>query len=430
MKVAILGGGIAGLALGWNLKRQGIDFTLYEKEARAGGWVQTSQAEGFVFEQGPHSCRTRGAGRATLELIEQLGLENEVIAASPNASKRFIYTQGSFKKVPVCPVSLLFSPWNTKILKALWNDWRTPQGDGKDESIYAFVSRRLSPQVAEDLFDPFTTGIFAGDIRQLSAQACFPFLTGLEQKHGGLIRGMWAQRKKKKEEEGSPFVQKMLKTSLFSFRKGMQTLTDALQDRLKEQIQLNKEAISVSKKGEGWELIFADGTKARADRLLITIPAKHAGKLLAPELGQIPFASLTVVNLGYDRPVLPRDGFGYLIPSKEKDPIMGVIWDSSVFPEQNRNPQETRLTVMLRTFEKDPLEVSQAALARQLKISVVPTATRVTVAKEAIPQYTIGHLARLQGIEAALPPSIKLLGSSYRTLSVNDCIAAAAAASY
>jgi len=425
MKVAILGGGIAGLALGWNLRQQGIDFALYEKGSQAGGWIQTSQAEGFIFEQGPHSCRTRGAGRATLELIEQLGLEGEVIAASPNARKRFVYTQGSFKKVPVCPVSLLFSPWNTKILKALWNDWRTPQGDGKDESIYDFVSRRLSPQVAEELFDPFTTGIFAGDIRQLSAQACFPFLTGLEQKHGGLLRGMWAQRKKKKGEEGSPFVQKMLKTPLFSFRKGMQTLTDALQERLKGEIQFNKEAVGVSKAGVGWEMTFADGTKAFADRLFVAIPAKNAAKLLVPELSQIPFASLNVVNLGYDHPVLPRDGFGYLIPSQEKDPIMGVIWDSSVFPEQNRNPNETRLTVMLRPSEKEPLEVAQTALARQLKITTFPAASRVTQANAAIPQYTVGHLARLQGIEAALPPSIKLLGSSYRTLSVNECIAEA-----
>src|SRR6188768_3206495 len=103
MKVVILGGGISGLSLAWNFKNKGIDFALYEKGSRTGGWINTSHQDGFIFEKGPHSCRTRGAGVATLQLVEQLGLENEVIEASPDAAKRFIYSEGKFKKVPACP---------------------------------------------------------------------------------------------------------------------------------------------------------------------------------------------------------------------------------------------------------------------------------------------------------------------------------------
>lgn len=427
MKVAIVGGGISGLALAWNFKKQGIDCTLYEKEARTGGWIRTSHCQGFVFEQGPHSCRTRGAGIKTLELIEQLGLEKEVISASPAARQRFIYTQGTFKKVPVCPVSLLFSPWKKGVLKALWNDWKTPPGEGKDESIYDFISRRLSQEVAEELFDPFTTGIFAGDIRKLSIQACFPFLYSLEKKHGGLLKGFWAKRKEKKETGTSPFVQQLLKTSLFSFRGGMQTLTDCLYQKMQDQVQLNKEIVRLEQNGSSWKLIFADGSAAEADRLFLTIPATATAQLLTDELSRIPYASVTVVNLGYKAAVLPKEGFGYLIPSKEKDPIMGVLWDSSVFPQQNSHAQETRLTVMLRPSAKDPAEEAQAAVARQLGILNQPAAVEVSYAHNAIPQYEVGHLERLKHIESRLPGSISLLGSSYRTISVNDCIAEASA---
>lgn len=424
MKIAILGAGISGLTLGWRLKNLGVDFTLFEKSDKAGGWIRTSQEEGFLFEQGPHSCRTRGAGRATLELIEQLGLESEVIAASPHARKRYIYAGGKFKQVPVCPVSLLFSPWNIQMLKALWNDWRTPKGSGEDESIYAFVSRRLSPQVADELFDPFTTGIFAGDIHQLSAKACFPFLTSLEQTHGGLVRGMWKQRQAK-TPAGSPFVQKMVKTPLFSFRKGMQTLTDTLVHRLTESIRFNKEAVKLEQVGEKWRVHFADGSSEDADRVFLALPAYAAAPLCNPDLGKVPFASLTVVNLGYRGKVLPQEGFGYLIPSKEQDPTMGVLWDSSVFPEQNRHPEETRFTVMLRPSEHDPLEQAQTALSQQLKVHGRPAASKVSFIKKGIPQYIVGHLDRLNQIEASLPPSLHLLGSSFRTISVNECISEA-----
>ena len=424
MKVAIIGGGISGLALAWNFKQKGIDCTLYEKEGRTGGWIRTSQKEGFIFEQGPHSCRTRGTGRETLELIEQLGLEKEVVSASPAARQRFIYTQGQFKKVPVCPVSMLLSPWNTKLLKALWNDWKTPQGDGKDEAIYDFVSRRLSREVAEELFDPFTTGIYAGDIRKLSIQACFPFLASLESNHGGLVRGFWAQRKEKKKKS-SPFVQQLLKSSLFSFKEGMQTLTDRLQEKLHDRVQVNKELLHLERTGSRWKLRFADGEVAEADRIFLTVPAHTAAKWLTEELAHIPYASVSVVNLGYKTKVLPKEGFGYLIPSKEKDPIMGVLWDSSVFPQQNRHSEETRLTVMMRPSTKDPVQEAQSALARHLRILNNPDAIEVSLAHHAIPQYEVGHLERLKQIESRLPSNISLLGSSYRTISVNDCIAEA-----
>lgn len=425
MKVAIIGGGITGLALGWNLKKKGIDFTLFEKNNRTGGVITSIQRDGFLFEKGPHSCRTRG-GRATLELVEELGLEQEVISASPAAKKRYFYSQGKFKQVPSCPVSFLLSPWRMGVLKALWNDWRTPPGDGNDESIYQFVCRRLNVQLAEEIFDPFVTGIFAGDIRNLSIQACFPIMSSWEREHGGLIKGLLATRKKqKKSADGSPFIQKMLKTSLFSFRGGMQTLTNKLEEKLRSHIQLNKEASKLEKKGEKWEISFKDGSVQQFDRLFLTIPASEASLLLPhiPELSQIDYQSLAIVNLGYRKPVLKREGFGYLIPSSEKKKVMGVLWDSSVFPQQNYSPQETRFTVMLRPGD-EPFKSVEEALERHLGIKEKADVTSLYFADRAIPQYTVGHLEKVRKIESALPPSLTLLGSSYRTLSVNECIAA------
>ena len=422
-KVIILGAGISGLALGWFLKqRHGDDLELHiiEKSHRSGGWIQTHREQGFLFEQGPHSCRTRGAGVETLQLLESLGLQDEVISADASAKKRFLYRQGKLQALPSNSLSLLFSPWFFKIAKAFWNDWHAPRGQQEDESIHVFVSRRLGSDIAEQLFDPLTKGIYAGNPRDLSMHACFPMMASWERKHGGLIRGLLKQRTPA-VKGSSPFVQSCLTKPIFSLKQGMQTLPDKLAETLHTYIHYGVSASEI----HSTQIKLSDGSQLAAEHVYAAIPAHEVAPLLPhiPSLYNLGRASLAVVNLGYHQAVLKKKGFGYLIPTMEQEDLLGVIWDSSVFPQQNRTPQETRLTAMVPLRSGlDPVKTALDALSRHLGIDSEPDAIQVSLAHQAIPQYGVGHFDLLKEIEGKLPQNVTLLGSSYRGVSVNECV--------
>jgi len=184
----------------------------------------------------------------------------------------------------------------------------------------------------------------------------------------------------------------------------------------------------------GVSLTMKGGDIVHADHIFSTLPA-HALAPLVPSLQEklvkIPFATVAVVNLGYRCSVLDKKGFGYLIPSREKEQILGVVWDSSVFPEQNRNPHQTRLTVMIggvrmpeveNLAEHELIDIAVEALKRHLGIAAPPDAAHVFLARSAIPQYQVGHGNLLSQIVDAAPKNFSCLGSSYRGVSVNDLI--------
>lgn len=427
----ILGGGISGLSLAWHLQKDpDAKITLVEKTPRLGGWIETLQREGFIFDRGPRSCRTRGSGVASLQLIEELGLESEVIPASPAASQRYLYLDKRLQAMPKSLPGLLFSPLTNGLFKAIWQDIRTKGGPGRDESVAEFVERRLGRSFAERFFDPLVTGIYAGDMHKLSLRACFPFLAQWEMQHGGIVRGMF--KKKNKPTDLSPFVQHMLKTSIFSFRNGMETLTQRLAERLKIEFILGD---AVEKLDDG-KISLLSGRTLEADHIFSTLPAYSLQKLLpfSDSLEQIGYASAATVNLGYRKKVLQNEGFGYLVPTSEHEKILGVVFDSSVFPKQG--VEGTRLTVMIgnsRIPEFDSLShqnflsIALEAISRHLGIKQTPDLAEVKIAQRAIPQYLVGHLDRLDAFERETKrfPKLTILGSSFYGVSVNDCIAQA-----
>lgn len=442
-KIVILGAGISGLSLGWFLRQQygaDISLTILEKTSRAGGWIQTVQQGGYLFEQGPHSCRTYGTGIATLELIESLGLEDEVIIADRAARRRYIYLDNKLTLLPSSLFSLISSSWLPSFFKAIIRDLKTPLSQNQnDESIFTFFERRFGRKITEQLVDPFVTGIYAGDFKQLSMTSCFPTLYN----RGSLIRG-WMQKPSSKKKSASRFVNRMLSQGLFTFKKGLGTLTDALEKRLSGSIQYNNGAVSLSVHSNQIDIMTEDGTHLSADQVFSTVSPDVIGHLLGPlhsDLSQllkgIKSASVGVINLGYRHNVLPAKGFGYLVPSSEKQSILGAIWDSSAFPQQNGNPNETRLTVMMGGIHRPDLlqqgsdhcmSIALQSLHKHLGISKDPDTAAFHLAKQAIPQYTIGHAARLSAIESIRSshfPNLYLLGSAFHGVSINDCIASA-----
>lgn len=455
----ILGGGISGLSLGWFLRQRhpSATITIIEKSSRVGGWIQTTQCNGFFFEAGPRSCRSHGSGIATLELIEALGIQDQWMPASPAAKDRFIYTKGKLENLPNGLLSCLTSSLMRPLLPSFFKEWRVPGSSLADETIYDFIARRLDRRVAETLFDPLTSGIYAGDVQKLSMSACFPEIYQYEQKSGSLTKGLLSHLFRKNTlTDLSPFVIQALKTSIFTLKDGMETIIKELHARLINSVQLNTKAIALRQNNKYIEVDieenFAGNDHIRddhqahqknrtlhADQVYLALPAHEINQLLNPIITKkLPTncASAAVVNIGWKNNVLNRNGFGYLIPSKENEQLLGVVWDSSAFPKQNNSLTETRLTAMLggttqpnipKMTRDEIIAITLKSIQKHLNISQLPDAISVSIANNAIPQYQLGHLAKINEVKSALKRStndhIHILGSAVHGVSVNDCIA-------
>lgn len=436
-RVVILGAGISGLAAAWFLKKKfndTIDLTILEQSASPGGYIQTIKKEGFLFETGPHSLRVGKNNLLLTQLLQELSLESEILPASSFAKQRYLWRHHTLKELPTTISAALLSSFTRPFVWQFLKEIRLPsEKQEDDESISAFFSRRFSQEFAECLVDPLFTGIYAGDIGQLSFQACLPALHRWEKINGSLLMGLIKNR--------TTFGNRLI-----SFRNGMQTLPNTLAKQLSSHLHLSTQAkLLFSPANSSTAVACANGKTFHADTLIVTTPFPVFATLiqtdafdLAEEMRTIPYASVAVVNLGFRQPVLKLSGFGYLIPSQENEEILGCIWDSSVFPQQNLFSEETRLTVLIGGVHRAALlangssslvAIAKNALMRHLNIDQPPDAIHVSIAKQAIPQYIVGHKQKMEKIQQALAekfPSIRYLGNAACGVSVIDCIESAA----
>lgn len=411
-KIIIIGAGISGLSLAWYLQKKdpSLEIQILEKTDRPGGWLYTKHLGEFLFEQGPRTFRASGSG-ALLELVKDLGLE--VIYSAKEALHRYIYYKGKLEALPSNLFSFLFSPLTRDLLPAFLSEPFKPRGEKEDETIYEFISRRLNCNAAERLFDPMTLGIYAGDIRKLSLKSCFPLLHEWEKTKGSLIKGMLTKQK-------AP-------SGLFSFQKGTSSLIQALVKNLQVEFHFNSEVVSLCPQGKKVEVVSSQG-KYLADQAFLATPCSTAAKLLpsCSFLREMRSNSLTVVCLGYHQKVLQKQGFGYLIPSFAGEPVLGAVWDSHVFPQQNRQTEETRITVMLKeATEVKSLALAKDALWRHLGIERTPDASVAFLAKNAIPQFEVGHANKLAAFEKQLSqtfPQVGVVGNYLESISVSGCL--------
>ncbi len=388
-KIAILGAGITGLSLAWFLKKQGFSVTLFEKEARPGGWIRTANHQDNIFEWGPRSLRAHDA-EATLSLIEEMSLSSDILYSSPESKVRYILRNGKLEKIKL----------NGRLLLGCVRDLFAKRGDLPDESVHSFFARRFSKHIADHYADALIKGIYAGDSTQISMKTCFPSLWEMEQKSRSLIMGSLFQKKT---------------GGIITLKNGMESLVLKLQDHLKEDLVLNTEIQSLND----------------FEQVISTLPAYNLSSLLPKSklkdlLLKLPFASVGVVHLGYREDVNPYKGFGYLVPSCENEKILGTVFDSSAFPDQNAD-LKTRLTVMIRGVHSDLKAIAKEAVAKHLKIQEVPDVMESFTAKNAIPQYPVGFPDMLNQIHEAKKefPRLSILGTSFYGVSVNQCILSA-----
>lgn len=422
-KALVLGGGISGLTAAYELSKK-YDVILIEKDERVGGWIETRREHGYLFEKGPRTFPA-SRSRPLLEIAKELQIEDAVIPSSPHAKKRYLWHMGKLRPIPGNPNSPIMRPL---LLAALFKEWRVPKYEG-DETVWEFAARRFGPKVADLLFDPITMGVYGGDAKSLSVSATFPIFKSLEREYGSLIKGMWRLRKRKPDPLP---ISSLPRRALFSFKEGTQSLVNALEQKMAGRVLLGEAVCNLHHSTQGWT-VQTDKGEYFADCIVSAMPAQQLGQLLSPlnrEMSQlltsIPYQDLTLVSMGFERSVIKYPGFGYLVPSLEQERIGGMIFDSSLFPEHSHRVLETRLTAILRGLPHDAEQIALESIQRHLEICQTPDLVKVFRAPKAIPQYLLGHQAKIQelkSLQAKHLPTAFFTGSYVSGVSVSDCIA-------
>jgi oxygen-dependent protoporphyrinogen oxidase len=439
-RVAIIGGGIAGLSIAFAIRRRDPDVrvVVLERGPQTGGNIRTEQIDGYTCEWGPDGFLDNAP--ATLKLVADLGLEPQLLSSSDSARRRFIFRDGQLHEVPTSPAAFL-----TTRLLSLRGKLRLlaePLGQkppAGDESIHDFAARRIGAEAASVMVGSMVSGIFAGDAHRLSLKACFPRMWELEHQHGSLVKALIATRKSRKSGDaaGAPAGR------LTSFAGGMRTLIDGLERVLGSVIRRSTPALGVARTAAGtWEIDTLDG-RIEADAVVLSGPAAESAALLrnldpqmSAELERIETAPLAVVCLGYDAAAIgPLNGFGFLVPRSEGVRILGALWETSIYA--HRAPAGKALLRIMIGGATDPGAVDlqdeallapvRQSLSTTMGLVATPEFVKIIRHRRGIPQYTLGHAERIARIEAMAADygSLLFAGNSYRGVSINNCIAEA-----
>lgn len=406
LPIAVVGGGVTGLAAAYALTRAGKRVRLFEAGPRLGGVIQTEiDPQGWLIEAGPNSLLL---GEPTLvQLLDQLGLSSKVCEASPAAKNRYIVRDGRLQAVPTSPLGFMTTPLFTfgSKLHLLRELARRPRQRSTDLSLAKFMESHLGQDLVDYAVQPFVSGIYAGNADKLSARHAFPSLWENERQHGSLLRAQQAQAKARRQRgERRP--------RLVSFQGGLETIPRALASNLPSGcVELNAQVEAVIR-DQAWQLVWRHAGEVRTEtfsNIIFALPAPAAAKITVGTLGERPLAPLETIEhppisaafLGFRRNQVahPLDGFGMLVPAKERRDVLGAIFSSTLFP--GRAPEDhVALHVMVGgALQPDlalrPLDEIRdrilADLAPLLGIRGEPVFVRQRTWPRAIPQYNLGY---------------------------------------
>lgn len=434
--VAIVGGGISGLAAAWELKGRGINARVLEAGPRAGGVICTERFDGWVVDGGPDSLLVQKP--AAVALCRELGLGDRLVSTlTPRTAyvmrdgRLHPLAEGSFLGFPLKFSALARSPLFTVAGKLrVASELLIPQSGGEDESIAAFVRRRFGQEAVDYLADPLLAGIHAGDAERLSVRALFPRLLDAERQSGSVLRAFRALH-----------VRPSSQGAFVSLPGGIAELTDTLTAALPlDTIMVNARALELRRAGT-WRIETTAG-RIEARAVILAAPAYVTGGLLrAIDTGlaalceAIPYASTATVAFGYraDQIAHPMKGSGFVVPRVERCALLAGTWVTSKWP--GRAPAGH---VLLRGFlggGRDPhrldasdaelIETARRELSSLMEIDGPPLFSRLFRWTRQSPQYEVGHLQRVATIEQHVAglPGVFLAGSGFRAIGIPDCIA-------
>jgi oxygen-dependent protoporphyrinogen oxidase len=457
--VAIVGGGISGLATAFALQEQAaaaglpIRCTLLESGHSWGGKIVTHRNGDLVTEAGPDSFLSQKP--AGLELCAKLGLTDQLINTNETGKKAFVLHAGRLHELPEGLVSFVPKQLGLFLRSGLlsWTglarmglDVVVPRGPSEgDESLASFLRRRFGTQAFERVLEPLMAGIYAGDAEQMSLKATFPRFFELEQEYGSIIRGMMAAKKKAPPTPAGG----SRRTMFVSLKNGLGDLVTALTTRLTQQcVELRPgcqvDALRVRSHRLGrwmYDLILNDGSALSTESLVLATPAYVSAELLRPLtpiagglLEMIPYASTATITMAYPAAAVADavKGYGFIVPRAEGRDLIAATWTSQKWPYRAPADQTLIRCYVGGVGREHILQLDDAALVKTVRtelsalcgIIADPHFVEVNRWWKAMPQYTLGHLDRLAQLDAALScyGGLVLTGAGYRGVGIPDCI--------
>ncbi|MCH2207012.1 MAG: protoporphyrinogen oxidase [Lentisphaerales bacterium] len=434
--IAIIGGGVSGLTSALYIHKALPDcaITLYEEDNRLGGKIKSEKQSDFLFEHGPNGFMD--SRQEMLDLCEDLELNDRMIKSNDASAERFILKNGKLKRLPKKPPHIFtsnFLPLHAK-LRLMCEPFISKSGK-EDETIYEFACRRLGKYMADNVLDPFTSGVFGSDCRKISIRSAFKVLRDMEQEHGSLFKAILTKMKNSpKKKQGK----------LSSFKDGMEELIIGLRKKLEDKISF-KTGVKIEKVSEsetGCEVSYS-GSSELYDIVITACPAEPTGNILqsilgdlAGEVKNIPYTSISVVPQGFRSPKPDHiNAFGYLIPTSENSKVLGTLFDSCVF--NGRAPENTFSLRAMVGGGKDPditkktdeetLGLILAENRQTLGIEKQADLHKIIRWQKAIPRYELGHWKLIEKLEElTADKAIFVTGNAFYGVSMNDCVTASA----
>ncbi len=455
-RIIVVGGGIAGLAAAHRLvelqreQSSDFEFTLLEASPRLGGAIATERINDFVIEAGPDSFITEKP--AALRLCERIGLAPRLVSTQAAYQKIYVVHRGKLESLPegfflLAPTRFwpfvqapLFS-WAGKFRMAC--EMLLPRGAvDEDESLASFVRRRFGNEALQRVAQPLVGGIYAADPDKLSLAATMPRFKEMERDQRSIIRAMRSeQRRRARNPEGGSGARWSLFVTLAD---GMQELVDRLSSLLpKDCIRLNSAVTHLSHdENEGsWRVTIGNNEDGEVGGVILATPAYRTADIIrsvtpsaADELKGIAYASTATVSLAYSTGDFPRplDAFGFVVPAIENRKLLASTFSSLKYPR--RAPPGYALirafvggSLQPELFEDNDATMEKNVreeLASLLGVTAEPLFSRIHRYPRSMPQYYVGHQARIRQIESIIAgiPSLALAGSAYRGVGISDCV--------
>ena len=443
-RVAVVGGGISGLSTAWELLRQGCDVTLLEKSGRAGGVMGSVRRGAYQFELGPNLVRTTDPG--FLEFVNGLDLGDEMLECSGNAAKRYLYYGGKLQLLPSTVKGFLKSELftATQKIRVLMEPWIRRGDPDHEETVAEFFGRRIGRGITMTWIDIVVSGIYGGNPNRLGIRSAFPELRKMEQEHGSVFRAMKARAAERRvggDAKAGPLM--------ISFKGGLQALIDRILERLGDRARKGCEVMGLVRLPDGGFRLSIQETGGSTetvdfDNVVMAAPAYTAGILIAPFASEaadlmfdVEYVDMLVIHAGFPEKALPGlpPGFGFLVPRCMRIRTLGWIFSSHLFPDQTPEGRIALTGMLGGSLDPHCLKLSdeqlqhvmlgELALCLGYRKTPAPEIFANVRWKNAIPQYNVGHLRRMQAVRALLAeraPGLILAANWVDGVSVEACV--------
>jgi len=445
--IIIVGGGITGLSAAYylqkNIKENNLPYQikLVEASNRLGGKINTYKRDGFIIERGPDSIIARK--KPGVKLVEELGLKDQMVRNGTGQS--YILVQGKLHKMPkgaFMGIPMEIDPFLDSELVSSSGKERAlldlEMGKGEemvDQSLGSFMRRRFGDELVDNEIEPLLSGIYSGDIDEMSLMATFPNFYQLEQKYGSLIKGLQETMPKPPKTKGKATG------VFFSFKDGLEVMVDKLTEKLdQDSILLNTKVEHVEKNETGYQVVLGNGDVVKASAVIATTSHQTLPKMFGQfdflnVLADVPSSSVANVALAFDQSAIKQDidGTGFVVSRNSDFRITACTWTHKKWPSSTPEGKALIRCYVGRPSDQEIVDLPDDELVdivlkdlnKTMNITAKPEFSIISRWKNVMPQYTVGHIERIQKLRKEANeqlPGVYFAGSSFEGVGIPDCI--------